>query len=145
MRMSFRIFLFNVLFVGTARTSVSEAFSIDRFATARSQLQDDAPSRLALYPQRVEVSDFRTPAASFTFTRCAAVPPITSECIQSEWNEGDDSKSLSYLDVISYTAPILNSPDQERDLIDLGAKDESLAQAHRIQQAYREWCEVRNR
>uniref|UniRef100_A0A7S4ARE0 Cathepsin propeptide inhibitor domain-containing protein n=1 Tax=Pseudo-nitzschia australis TaxID=44445 RepID=A0A7S4ARE0_9STRA len=142
MRTSFRIFLFNILFVGTARTSVSEAFSIDRFATARSRLyQDEAPSRLPLYPQRVEESDFRTPAASFTFTRCAAVPPITSEFVQSEWNEGGDLKKLSYLDIISNTAPIPNSPDQDQDLIYLGAKEESLAQAHRIQQAYREWCE----
>lgn len=83
-----------------------------------------------MYPQRPEENDFRSPAASFTFTRFASAT-FTADFGQS------DSKLLSYLDVISSIAQIPDKPDPNEGAV----SDEPLAQAHRIQQAYREWCD----
>jgi hypothetical protein len=134
-----------ILFVDTVSNGVSEAFVTLQFNIARIiPCRSLTLSGLAFHPQKVEDSDFHTPAESFTFARYAEAT-ISSEYIQSEWKEDDYSKRLSYLDVISSTASVSNSFDQKQDVIDSDTPDEPLAQAHRIQQAYREWCEVRNR
>jgi len=131
--------LSSILFVNTERNGVSEAFLAPQYIIARSSpfRSSTSNSGLAFHPYKVEDSDFHTPAESFTFTRHAKAV-ISPEYVQSEWNEVDDLKRLSYLDVISSAAPVPNSLDQKQDTI---YPDEPLAQAHRIQQAYREWCE----
>jgi hypothetical protein len=139
------IVLLSILFADTASNGLSGAFvnhpcDVARIATCRN----DAPTRLAFQPQKVEDSDFHAPPESFTFTRYATAT-VTSEYVQSEWKENDVSKRLSYLDVISSTASVSDSLDKKQDAIETANPDDSLAQAHRIQQAYREWCEVRKR
>lgn len=140
-----RIVFLGILFVATVSNGVSEAFVTLQYNIASiTPCRSLTLSGLAFHPQKAKDSDFHTPAESFTFTRHAKAT-ISSEYVQSEWKVDDSSKRLSYLDVISSTASVSNSFDQKQDAIDLDTPDEPIAQAHRIQQAYREWCEVSNR
>lgn len=127
MRLSFRVFSLALLFADTA----------EGFSPVAGRFRPFKDTSLSLYPTD---TDFRTPAASFTFTRCAT-RVVTSDFVQSEWGgeNNNNSQRLSYLDVISSTVPVPANPglDTEDDDTD----PEPLAQAHRIQQAYREWCE----
>ena len=143
------IIFWGTLCIGTASKGVAEAFLSVQHRVARI-----APSRtlkpttpLAFHPQTAEDSDnnnyFHSPAESFTFTRYAKTSTISSEYVQSEWKDDDNSQRLSYLDVISSTASV--DPKQDSVDSDTTTPEEALAQAHRIQQAYREWCEVRTR
>ena len=139
------IVFLGILFVDTVSNGVSEAFVTLQYNIARiTPRRSLTLSGLAFHPQKAKDSEFHTPAESFTFTRHAEAT-ISSEYVQSEWKEDDSSKRLSYLDVISSAASVSNSFDQKQDAIDLDTSNEPIAQAHRIQQAYREWCEVSNR
>jgi len=138
---NFGIVLLSILFVDTACNGVSEAFVTFQYNLARiTPCRSLKFSELSFHPQIVEHSEFHTPAESFTFTRYAKTT-ISSEYVQSEWKENDNSRQLSYLDVISSTVSVSNSFDQNQDIIDSGSPEEPLIQARRIQQAYREWCE----
>jgi len=133
--------LMGIGFVVTARKEVSEAFLTIGNINRSKLFSEISTSKLSFNPRNVEESDFRTPAESFTFTRYAKAT-ITSEYVKSEWKDDDNySTRLSYLDIISSTASASNSPDLNEDIVELNGSDEPLAQAHRIQQAYREWCE----
>ena len=76
-----------ILFVDTVSNGVSEAFVTLQFNIARIiPCRSLTLSGLAFHPQKVEDSDFHTPAESFTFARYAEAT-ISSEYIQSEWKE----------------------------------------------------------
>jgi len=119
---------------------MSEAFTNIQYNVASRRF---APKELAFHPQRLDDNDnFRTPAESFTFTRYAQPATVSPEFVQSKWNDVPSPQRLSYLDVISAAAPDSKGLDQKKDEKGLDDdEDEPLAQAHRIQQAYREWCE----
>lgn len=122
-----------------ANASVSQAFS----NTARAP--STKSSKLAFHPARLEQEfDYRMPAESFTFTRYAKTE-LSSEYVQSKWDGLPSPKRLSYLDVISSTANGSKGLDQKQNDRGLEDPEEPLEQAHRIQQAYREWCEVSSR
>ena len=132
------------LFINTASNSVSEAFvNIYHTIAKAAPIHRSAPKGLAFQPQRLEESDYRTPAESFTFTRHAQTE-VTSEYVQSKWSEVSNPQRLSYLDVISSTSSGSKAFDHKQEVTDSDTPEEPLAQAHRIQQAYREWCEVRS-
>lgn len=129
------------LLVGSllANASVAKAFS-----NIAPPIRKPSPTGLAFHPARLEELEYRMPAESFTFTRYAKTE-ISSEYVQSKWSDAPNSKRLSYLDVISSTAAGSKGFDQKQDDRGLEDPEEPLEQAHRIQQAYREWCEVRSR
>ncbi len=123
--------------------SNGEAFSNLKYNGA-TPTRRFAPEELGFHPARFEDTyDYRMPAESFTFTRYAKTE-VTSEYVQSKWGDIGSSQRLSYLDIISAAAPGSKGFDEKQDEKDSGEPEEPLAQAHRIQQAYREWCEVRN-
>ena len=128
--------LVGTLLLDTA--SNGEAFSNLKHNGAKSTTSRSfVPKQLGFHPARFEEYEYRTPAESFTFTRYAKTE-VTSEYVQSKWNEVENLQRLSYLDIISAAAPGSKGFDEKED-----EPEEPLAQAHRIQQAYREWCEVR--
>ena len=69
--------------------------------------------------------------------------PISSEYVQAEWKETDDSERLSHIDVISSMTSASNGVFEAKRTTESSSSEEPLKQAHRVQQAYREWCEVR--
>lgn len=131
----------SILFAVATIKGISEAFVIRRSDVTRgTPFRRLTLTELAFHTPRLEEGDFRTPAESFKFTRFAKAA-ISSEFVQVKWKEVDNSQRLSYLDIISSITPVSNCLDQKQDVIDSDSREEPLAEAHRIQQAYREWCE----
>lgn len=136
-----RFILLGTLFANTASDSLSEAFTNIQYNVAKATtFRSSMPTRLAFHQHRLEEFDYRMPAESFTFTRYAKTA-VTSEYVQSKWKDLPSPERLSYLDVISSTASGSKGFDQKQEEADSETQEEPLAQAHRIQQAYREWCE----